>query len=348
MVVTKSGGSQDLDQVLGIIRSRLEEAEIAGAIAQRLACRQFPKNLQELRYGPVRSERQQIVKEHRRKIDQEIEKIEDGILQVFQNPKLDTREDESVWKDIAQEELIREKDLQAKEKKLQRSLKAVQLLNDLWLEQKGEYQEKVKLLEGRVKTSEDLARFWQARAKDLEANVRRLEDRVREAEASEKQARKAEQEARCREKEAREEARRSEKARPPDENTNDGNSERKTRSSDQPPYRTWLQSVNIATKKGNITRCPALPHVHTCNICVQATKTRIFGSLPMCFHEFGILLLGSGPCDLGMYKRERLIWHPDRFGKFCHPSWREEGKKEAQKLFQLFGQLIDEWNKTHK
>ncbi|CAI6342192.1 unnamed protein product [Periconia digitata] len=67
------------------------------------------------------------------------------------------------------------------------------------------------------------------------------------------------------------------------------------------------------------------------------------GELGICAHDLKKLLSGSDAFSFEFLKTERLKWHPDSFGRYCHPDHREELKAKSQALFVLFGVLMDTW-----
>ena len=40
-------------------------------------------------------------------------------------------------------------------------------------------------------------------------------------------------------------------------------------------------------------------------------------------------------------KEERIVWHPDKFARYCHTDHKEELKTYAQEMFVLYGVLMD-------
>lgn len=66
------------------------------------------------------------------------------------------------------------------------------------------------------------------------------------------------------------------------------------------------------------------------------------GSFRACQHDVERFLRASGEYGYAWLKKQRLIWHPDRFGNRCDPDHREELKKKAEQLFQILGTLMEQ------
>ena len=61
----------------------------------------------------------------------------------------------------------------------------------------------------------------------------------------------------------------------------------------------------------------------------------------LCIHNLKKLLQASEQYSYEWLKEERNVWHPDKFGRFCHPDYKEQLKLEAQELFVMYGVLMD-------
>jgi hypothetical protein len=61
-----------------------------------------------------------------------------------------------------------------------------------------------------------------------------------------------------------------------------------------------------------------------------------------CQHDIEKLLRASGLYSYEWLRQERLRWHPDRFGRLCDESWREQGKKMAGEMFKMIHSLMEE------
>ncbi|KAF1925240.1 uncharacterized protein M421DRAFT_424042 [Didymella exigua CBS 183.55] len=88
---------------------------------------------------------------------------------------------------------------------------------------------------------------------------------------------------------------------------------------------------------------PYLPPIVT--ICAlpscELLKTESL-SIKACRHDVEMLMRASGLYSYEWLKQERLRWHPDRFGRLCDESWREEGKKMAEEMFKIIDALMED------
>ena len=64
------------------------------------------------------------------------------------------------------------------------------------------------------------------------------------------------------------------------------------------------------------------------------------GSLRACRHDVERLFRASGLYNHGWLKKERLGWHPDRFGLRCDPDFRKALRRKAEQLYQIHEELI--------
>jgi hypothetical protein len=122
-------------------------------------------------------------------------------------------------------------------------------------------------------------------------------------------------------------------------------------------FRGWEDKVRIAFggKKeydadGNVKEYrrvvyktfPWLPNeVLVCErtICKLRKEEKELGA---CVHDVEMLLRGVGDEYSAKWLfKESLRWHPDRFGRKCNPSWRDEGTKIASEMFIILQELID-------
>lgn len=65
-------------------------------------------------------------------------------------------------------------------------------------------------------------------------------------------------------------------------------------------------------------------------------------SIKACRHDVEVLMRASGLYSYEWLRQERLRWHPDRFGRLCDESWREEGKKMAEEMFKIIDALMED------
>jgi hypothetical protein len=82
------------------------------------------------------------------------------------------------------------------------------------------------------------------------------------------------------------------------------------------------------------------------NPCSQAQCKQAKEDAGVCAHELRTLFQGSGRYTRHLLMQERLRWHPDSFGRRCHPDHGQTLKKKAEGVFKLIGTLIDELAKS--
>ncbi len=95
-------------------------------------------------------------------------------------------------------------------------------------------------------------------------------------------------------------------------------------------------------KKKVLTTFPHLPNsVLFCkDISCKAFKEEQ-GSLRACQHDVERFFRASRVYDYAWLKKQRLAWHPDRFGQRCDPDYRKELQRKAEQLFQILEMLIE-------
>ncbi|KAF2832349.1 FTHFS-domain-containing protein [Ophiobolus disseminans] len=109
--------------------------------------------------------------------------------------------------------------------------------------------------------------------------------------------------------------------------------------SHEPPKAAWYRFLadNIEMmKSAPIKKFPAMADY--VDVCTRAGCMPVKGdgsSLGICAHDLQALLRGSGCYSVEWLKKERTIWHPDKFGRFCAPELAEQLKLRAQQLFVL-------------
>ena len=84
------------------------------------------------------------------------------------------------------------------------------------------------------------------------------------------------------------------------------------------------------------------PAVTTCTIpsCELLKSDPV--SIKACRHDVEALMRASGLYSYEWLRQERLRWHPDRFGRLCDESYREEGKKMAEEMFKIIDALMED------
>lgn len=82
------------------------------------------------------------------------------------------------------------------------------------------------------------------------------------------------------------------------------------------------------------------------NAACEALKSG--SEVGICAHELQTLVEGSGCYSYEKLRQDRMVWHPDKFARFCHPEHRERLRGSAQELFVLYGVLMDMCSKQEQ
>ena len=109
-------------------------------------------------------------------------------------------------------------------------------------------------------------------------------------------------------------------------------------------YRLWKQKCDMMFNgKMEIYVFPHLPLAAVyCRDVSCAARKATAGSLMACRHDVERLLRGSGQYSREWLRKERLAWHPDRFGRRCNADFRKELNKKAEELYMVFEQLLSD------
>jgi hypothetical protein len=103
------------------------------------------------------------------------------------------------------------------------------------------------------------------------------------------------------------------------------------------PSRTPSASLKL------MTSFPYLPNsITTCTLPSCKMLKLDPEGIHACQHDVENLLRASGLYSYEWLRQERLRWHPDRFGRLCEESWKEDGKKMAGEMFKLIHGLMDD------
>ena len=90
-----------------------------------------------------------------------------------------------------------------------------------------------------------------------------------------------------------------------------------------------------------ITSFPHLPPAFVaCKLPSCILTKSVASGLRACKHDVKALFLGSGLYSYEWLRQERLRWHPDRFGRLCAESFREEGKRKAEEMWKICEELM--------
>ena len=111
-------------------------------------------------------------------------------------------------------------------------------------------------------------------------------------------------------------------------------------------YRNWVAARTRALdcppgtlRRQDFPQPPAA--VCSCQLpgCVQRKTDK---GLRGCKHDMEKLLRASGEYSVGWLRKERLMWHPDRFARRCDEGSREVLVGMATEMFEIYDELIDE------
>ena len=107
-------------------------------------------------------------------------------------------------------------------------------------------------------------------------------------------------------------------------------------------YARFTADVDKLMKAGNIRSFPKLAnYMNACAKVACNTLKKDPQQLSICVHDLHELMRGAGEYTLDTLKAERNKWHPDKFGRYCHPDHRDMLSEKAQALFVLFGVMMD-------
>ena len=109
-------------------------------------------------------------------------------------------------------------------------------------------------------------------------------------------------------------------------------------------YAFWRSAweADIEQKKPLTTFPHLAVSLCTCNNVECRGRKAEEGSLGACQHDVERLLRASGSYSMEWLRKERLQWHPDRFGRRCHPDFKEALQKKATELYSIFETLIEQ------
>ncbi|KAF2196686.1 hypothetical protein GQ43DRAFT_476097 [Delitschia confertaspora ATCC 74209] len=88
---------------------------------------------------------------------------------------------------------------------------------------------------------------------------------------------------------------------------------------------------------------PYLPEaLTTCTLLHCVSHKSNEDGIRACKHDVERLFRASGLYNLEWLRKERLRWHPDRFGPLCEEEWREQGRRLAEEMWKVIDELIGE------
>lgn len=104
-------------------------------------------------------------------------------------------------------------------------------------------------------------------------------------------------------------------------------------------YAIWVSTYEAAFK----TPLQQFPHLPTAaRTCRErdCESRRADTGLLSCRHDVESLLRTSPRYSEEWLRSERLRWHPDRFGRKCHPRHKAALEKQATAMYVIFEELI--------
>lgn len=81
---------------------------------------------------------------------------------------------------------------------------------------------------------------------------------------------------------------------------------------------------------------------YSCVKAVCLSRKGLESDIRACKHDMERILRGSGRYSVAWLRKERLSWHPDRFGLKCDPDFRTELVKKATAMYATFEELLRE------
>lgn len=122
--------------------------------------------------------------------------------------------------------------------------------------------------------------------------------------------------------------------------------EREADEAEQLALQYWLWQTgweDDMVRKKVLTTFPHLPiGVCVCKEVSCTSEKEEPGSLRACRHDVERFFRASGMYDYTWLKKQRLAWHPDRFGQRCDPDFRRELRRKAEKMYQIFEILMEQ------
>jgi methylenetetrahydrofolate dehydrogenase (NADP+)/methenyltetrahydrofolate cyclohydrolase/formyltetrahydrofolate synthetase len=120
---------------------------------------------------------------------------------------------------------------------------------------------------------------------------------------------------------------------------------RKVRADAREAYTRFQEDVRTALVPGQLRDFPAMAsYMDVCTkVECQPLKEEV-SLLGICVHDLLALLQGSGKVSYEWLKEKRNVWHPDRFARFCLAECSERLKPMAEKMFVMYGVLMDACN----
>ena len=106
-------------------------------------------------------------------------------------------------------------------------------------------------------------------------------------------------------------------------------------------YVLWRTAwENDFLRKKMLTVFPHIPRkICTC-FEISCVPRKVDTGLLACQHDVEKFLRSSECYNVAWLRKERLIWHPDRFGQRCDPDFRKELKRKATEMYAIYETLI--------
>lgn len=195
----------------------------------------------------------------------------------------------------------------------------------------------------RAESRDALRKQRQQAEKESRDALRRaeLEEKRRAKEAAQREKEKAQEEARARAKAVKEEAARKERWRKTQEELAAKARAREKEKEDLKRLAAaWVTRRKIAFKNiASLTKFPD-PPASQCKCAEESCKMRKAepGALKACLHDVERLVRQDPNFSHKWLRKERLVWHPDRWAR-APAAKRDEFTKKAGQLFIMYGEM---------
>jgi hypothetical protein len=108
-------------------------------------------------------------------------------------------------------------------------------------------------------------------------------------------------------------------------------------------YTEWKDHCDTIFSPTATSKISVFPHLPI-DICVCESEIcwerKVSTELFACRHDVERFLTASGKYSMAWLKKERLAWHPDRFGRKCAENEKEAMVKKTTELYAIFEELI--------
>jgi hypothetical protein len=106
-------------------------------------------------------------------------------------------------------------------------------------------------------------------------------------------------------------------------------------------YTLWRSAWEAdITRKKSLTLFPQMPIRYCTCREIACMSRKLDTGLLACEHDMEVFLRADEQYSVAWLRRERLLWHPDRFGARCDPDFRKELIRKATEMYAIFESLI--------